>query len=295
MEVRPSWSPAEWAQVSGAATTAGLAVATWATDVLGGVLGVGPGPGRCTQRSQLWRALHERWQSMFWAAFALRPQVPPEVWPQVGEIVGRGGLLIGDQAEDVAQLERRRAAEVTGAVSTMLDMLGPGARRRAAGLAAATGEHLGRRRAKLLLTPSVHEALIRSALGRGWIVSDYAGAATATAAGLMLADTRAAIETALLQQCLTDSRAAAARLAGHVADDAVEITAAEWDAIVGELARIEALIRQAVAARAPTDTAPADTTSADRDSAEVAVDVRAAIPGVFVTLGWAARWGVSGP
>ncbi|MGB7962849.1 MAG: hypothetical protein WCF12_07830, partial [Propionicimonas sp.] len=90
-------------------------------------------------------------------------------------------------------------------------------------------------------------------------------------------------------------RTAAARLAGLVADETTEITAAEWDAIVGELARIEALIRQAVAARAPTDTAPADTTSADRDSAEVAVDVRAAIPGVFVTLGWAARWGVSGP
>ena len=57
---------------------------------------------------------------------------------------------------------------------------------------------------------------------------------------------------------------------------------AQARAALGEqrTADAEALLQQALAARGPI---------------EVLLDVRAAIPGVFLTLGWAAQWAVNAP
>lgn len=280
VEVRPSWSPVEWAQVKAAAATVGRPLATWAEDELTGVLGAGPGPQACSQRGRLWAGLHERWQSMFWAAVALQPRVPAEAWREVGGIVGRVGLLIGAQLEDVSGLERRRAAAVTDAVRRMLAILGPGARRRAAGSLAATEGNTGRRRWKLLLPPPVHEALGDAARSGGWTCSDYAGAAVATAAALTLTDTNAATETALLHTCLTRSRVTAGALAAHLTTGTGPIPAEDWSGIARDLATIEAQLNHAPVVRGP---------------AENVLDVRSAIPGAFATLGWAARWAGSHP
>jgi hypothetical protein len=276
VEVRPSWSASEWAQIAGAADSAGVVPATWTGEVLTAVLGEGPAPARYTRRGDLWRGLLERWQSVFWAYVALKPDTQGDASEQVADTIARGGAVLVSQVEQITDLERRRCREVIGAVTGMVDMLGPRTRRRAAGK---TDGHPrdGRHRAKLLLTTAAHNALARACEAGGWAPSDYAGAAVATAATLTLTDTRAPAEVALLLRCQDLVRATATRLAVLVANDQ-SLTGEQWDAVATDLAAAEALLGQAQAARGP---------------AEAILDVRAAVPGVFLTLGWAAQWAVS--
>ena len=278
VEVRPSWSAAEWVQICRAAGAVDVAPARWASDVLAGVLEVGPAPQRCTSRAVLWRHLLERWQSVFWACVALQAQVPAGRWDPVADLVARSGVLIGEQADQVAELERRRAGEVLAAVAGMVDMLGPGTRRSAAAIPHPELPKGSGHRAKLLLTTQTHEALARTSGLGGWTVSDYAGAATATAAALMMLDPAAAAETALLQRCHEQVQATAARLASQLTSGQ-PLTEDVWDRVTADLAHAEELLGQAHAARVSASP----------------VDVRAAIPGVFLILGWAARWAVNAP
>lgn len=277
VEVRPSWSAAEWAQVSGAASAAGYPLGTWAGEVLTAVLQQGHGPTRYTQRGDQWRRLLERWQSVFWACVALKPQVPAGWWDPVAETVALGGAVLVEQIDQITELERRRAREVIAAVTGMVETLGPRTRRRAA--AKSDGHPRdGRHRAKMLLTPTAHDALSRASQAGGWEPSDYAGAAVATAATLMLTDTYAAAEVALLAETHALVQSTAARLADLVTGGQAP-TVEVWDAAAVDLAAAVALLRQAQTARGP---------------AEAILDVRASIPGVFLTLGWAAQWAVSG-
>ena len=278
VEVRPSWSGPEWAQIAGAAASAGVSPATWTGEALTAVLDEGPAPARYTQRGDLWRALLERWQSVFWAYVALEPRAPADNSEQPAETIARAGAVLVEQVEQIAELERRRCREVVEAVTGMVDMLGPRTRRRAAGKPDGHPRD-GRHRAKLLLTPQAHQALARASDAGGWAPSDYAGAAVATAATLMLADTRAPTEAALLSRCLDLVRGTATRLAKFVTEDQ-PVTLAQWESVATDLADAEALLQQALAARGPI---------------EALLDVRAAIPGVFLTLGWAAQWAVNAP
>ena len=71
VEVRPSWSTLEWAQIAGSAASVGAPPATWTGEVLTAVLGEGPPMARYTQRGDLWRQLLERSHHLR-TAFAFR-------------------------------------------------------------------------------------------------------------------------------------------------------------------------------------------------------------------------------
>ena len=260
-----------------AAKAAGMVPAAWCAAVVSGAVGAGRGPQRCTMRQLVWSRVLAAWETVFWAVVAAKPAVPDPAWNRVAEAVRAGGAVIADEVRAVGSVERARAGEVVGVAAVLVDQLAPGARRSQSALSAMTDGKRGRgHRAKVLLDPATHQAVVERAGLGGWAVSDYVGALTATAAVLALADSRATAEARQLRECL-DVVTRAAHRAGQLHASHQPVDEATWGDVSADLERGRSLVDQARATRGH-----------ETDSAEF--DLRSLLPDVFVVLGWPTPW-----
>lgn len=281
VEVRPSWSVAEWAQVDAAASAAGMLPASWCTAVLAAAAETGDGPRRCTPRQLLWHQVRTDWETVGWAVVARPGGVADEVWDLLAERVRRGGTLLAAEEAAVTAREQAQLREAVQVSRALVHRLGPGTRRSTSARAAAAGETSRRHRAKVLLDEPTHTALAQTAAAESWRVSDYAGAMTASVAVLATADSRAAAEVAILRRCVdvvTGAARQAATMLGAGRRSPVEPPA--WDDVAQRIAEAQTLIDQARATRL-------------HDSAQF--DLRHLLPDVFVVLGWPTPWPAPDP
>ncbi len=278
-EVRPTWSAREWATVSTAAAAAGMAPATWASQVVVGGLvveGERPVPPRCTPRALLWGQVLERWQSVSWAIVALRERTDPGEWARASQIVGRAGVVITTQADTLPGVERTRAAEACRVAAESMAAIGPGAR--GSSRHARRGEQAGGgHRAKVLFTPADHQTLAQTCHAAGWTVSDYVAAVTTLAGWLALTGSDVPDDIALLEELLGLARATASDATGLLAAPAGDVDPAGWERFTRQVAEVGSMV-DAARARQPSP------------GPEAALATL--VPRACVALGWAAAWGV---
>ncbi len=278
-EVRPTWSAREWTTVSTAAAAAGMAPATWASQVVvGGLIvdGERPVPPRCTPRALLWGQVLERWQSVSWAIVALRERTDHGEWARASQVVGRAGVVITTQADTLPGVERTRAAEASLVATESMTTIGPGAR--GSSRHARRGEQAGGgHRAKVLFTPADHQTLQQTCHAAGWTVSDYVAAVTTLAAWLALTGSDGPYDIALLVELLDLARATASDATGLLAAPAGDVDPARWQRFTRQVAEVGSMV-DAARARQPSPNPEAG--------------LATLVPRAYVALGWAAAWGV---
>ena len=276
-EVRPTWSAREWATVAGAAAAAGMAPATWASQVVVGglrIAGHAQVPPRCTRRGLLWGQVLERWQSVSWAVVALQDRTARADWASVSQIVGRTGVAITTQAEATQRWEPELAGEYSRTAAEAVTRIGAGVRG-SARLAVKGGAASGSHRAKVLFTPEHHQALEDACRAGHWRISAYVGAVTSLAGWLASTGFGDTGDIALLEDLLTLTQATAASGLSLLTGPPQPVNTSGWTRFTGLVRESQAMV-DAARSRQPTP----------------AGDPAALVPRACVELGWAAAWGV---
>lgn len=175
VEIKVSFSPAEYAVVAGVARSQGWEVGGWAAAITECVERLGNGPQGGGLGGVEWGRVQERAGSIEACAQCLGDAADAEVCRRLEQeagqlaLMGRAQVMLVRQRGSLANLDAARIGE------TAAQLIGPGAR---------AGRGPGqRRRVKVLLTENTAGVARATAATGGWATADWVGAVVAGAAG----------------------------------------------------------------------------------------------------------------